>query len=197
MKSKVWRYLAPLLIIPVVLLTFSCARQKIKSEPYAGTAAQEAARQKAAEEARQKELERQRAIKEESLREEQLAAQHTTGEQATARSEFVNEDIHFAFDSITLNTEAQAILRKKAQWLKAHPTVTVTIEGHCDERGTNEYNLALGDRRAHSAKVFLIDLGIDPSRINTVSYGEERPLDRGRNEAAWARNRRDHFVINK
>jgi peptidoglycan-associated lipoprotein len=72
----------------------------------------------------------------------------------------------------------------------------VTIEGHCDERGTNEYNLALGDRRAESAKSFLIDLGIDSSRLTTISYGEERPVDPRNMEEAWAKNRRDHFVVN-
>ena len=76
-----------------------------------------------------------------------------------------------------------------------HPGVTVTIEGHCDERGTNEYNLALGDRRAESAKRFLTDLGISATRLTTVSYGEERPVDPRHNEEAWAKNRRAHFVI--
>ena len=73
---------------------------------------------------------------------------------------------------------------------------TATIEGHCDERGTNEYNLDLGDRRAESAKAFLTDLGIDPARLTTISYGEERPVDPRHMEEAWAKNRRDHFVVN-
>ena len=76
-----------------------------------------------------------------------------------------------------------------------HQDVTVTIQGHCDERGTNEYNLALGDRRADSTKTFLVDLGISASRLTTVSYGEERPVDPRHNEEAWAKNRRAHFVI--
>ncbi len=108
-----------------------------------------------------------------------------------------HEDIHFEFDSIRLNPQGQEILRKKAQWLRENPRVRVVIEGHCDNRGTNEYNLALGDRRAHSAKVFLIDLGIDETRIQTLSLGEERPLDPGDTEQSWARNRRAHFVITK
>jgi len=73
--------------------------------------------------------------------------------------------------------------------------VTITIEGHCDERGTNGYNLALGERRAESVKTFLADLGLEQSRLETISYGEERPLDRGHGEADWARNRRAHFLI--
>jgi peptidoglycan-associated lipoprotein len=96
-----------------------------------------------------------------------------------------------------LSAQAQEILRKKAQWLKENSAVSVTIEGHCDNRGTNEYNLALGDRRAYSAKVFLIDLGIAETRLQTLSFGEERPLDPGETEEAWAKNRRAHFVINE
>ena len=85
---------------------------------------------------------------------------------------------------------------QKAAWLRANTNVTVTIEGHCDERGTNEYNLALGDRRADSAKAFLVDLGIAASRLTTISYGEERPLCLQKNEECWSKNRRGHFVIN-
>lgn len=111
------------------------------------------------------------------------------------REKFENEDIHFAFDSYALTPRAVEILKEKAAFLKARPGLKVLIEGHCDERGTEQYNLALGDRRAHVAKEFLKALGIDPSRIQTVSYGEERPLDPRHNEEAWAKNRRAHFVI--
>ena len=89
----------------------------------------------------------------------------------------MQEDIYFDFDKSTLTPAAQDNLLRKAEWLRENPDATVTIEGHCDERGTNEYNLALGDRRAESAKAFLADLGIDPSRLTTISYGEERPVD--------------------
>ena len=108
----------------------------------------------------------------------------------------MQEDLYFAFDKSTLTAAAQDNLLRKAEWLRENSDATVTIEGHCDERGTNEYNLALGDRRAESAKSFLIDLGIDPSRMSTISYGEERPVDPRRKEEAWAKNRRDHFVVN-
>lgn len=114
---------------------------------------------------------------------------------ASERAAFENEDIYFAFDSAALSQEAQAVLRKKADFLKAHPKVRVTIEGHCDERGTNEYNLALGEARAKAAKAFLVDLGIAAERLATISYGEERPIARGSTEEAWAKNRRAHFVI--
>jgi peptidoglycan-associated lipoprotein len=111
------------------------------------------------------------------------------------REDFERVDIHFAYDSYELGEDAQNILEKKATFLKENPDIKVLIEGHCDERGTEIYNLALGDRRAHAARQYLVKLGIDEDRLETVSYGEERPLDPGHNEEAWARNRRDHFVI--
>ena len=114
---------------------------------------------------------------------------------ASERSTFENEDIHFGYDSSALTTEAQDLLRKKAAFLKANPNVKVTIEGHCDERGTNEYNLALGEARAKAAKAFMADLGIPAARMATISYGEERPLVQGHTEEAYAKNRRAHFVI--
>ena len=91
---------------------------------------------------------------------------------------------------------AQDTLMRHAAWLRENSGVTVTIEGHCDERGTNEYNLALGDRRADSAKAFLVDLGIAASRLTTISYGEERPLCMQQDEECWSKNRRGHFVVN-
>jgi peptidoglycan-associated lipoprotein len=114
-----------------------------------------------------------------------------------ALSQFINEDIYFDFDSAQLLPQGQEILRRKAQWLRSHPGASVIIEGHTDERGTVEYNLALGDRRAESAKAFLVELGISPDRISTISYGEERPADPGHDEAAWAKNRRAQFVLEK
>lgn len=102
--------------------------------------------------------------------------------------------IYFDFDQSQLRSEAREELRRKADVLRDYPEVRVRIEGHADERGTVEYNLALGERRAHAARQFLIDLGIDPDRLTTVSYGEERPAVEGSNEAAWSRNRRDEFV---
>lgn len=112
-----------------------------------------------------------------------------------ARELFVSEDIFFQYDSAALSADAQAILQDKADWLKANPQVQIIVEGHTDERGTVAYNLALGNQRAESVKNFLVDLGIGAGRIGTVSYGEERPLDPGANEAAWSRNRRAHFEI--
>jgi peptidoglycan-associated lipoprotein len=113
----------------------------------------------------------------------------------TDRATFENEDIYFGYDSSSLSSEAQDILRKKGAFLKANPNVKVTIEGHCDERGTNEYNLALGEARARTAKNFLVDLGVPAARLATISYGEERPIAKGQSEEAYAKNRRAHFVI--
>jgi peptidoglycan-associated lipoprotein len=112
-----------------------------------------------------------------------------------AFQEFQNQDIYFDFDKYDLRTDARTILDRKASFLNQNSSVRVQIEGHCDERGTNEYNLALGERRANAAKQYLTTAGISAGRLSTISYGEERPLDPGHNEAAWARNRRDHFVI--
>jgi peptidoglycan-associated lipoprotein len=105
------------------------------------------------------------------------------------------QDAFFAYDESTLSPEAQAALTAAANWLKKNPQYNLLIEGHCDERGTEQYNLALGDRRANTAKEYLMTLGVDGNRIRTVSYGEERPFDPGHTEGAWAKNRRAHLVI--
>ena len=186
--------LALVLAVCVVFSVSSCAKKKISSEP-ATTSAEEEARKRADEEARQRELERQSALKEEDLSEESLSARLADQRTESARARFENADIYFEFDSVRLSPEAQEILAQKALWLRANKAVSVTIEGHCDNRGTNEYNLALGEGRAQSAKAYLVDLGIDGSRLITISYGEERPIDRAENEEAWARNRRASFLI--
>jgi peptidoglycan-associated lipoprotein len=188
MRKKLLIHLAMVLVIPGFLLTVSCAKKTIRSETSL-TQEDDAAAQAAADKAREEELAEQRAIEEQRLKEE---SERT----AAARDMFLSEDIFFEFDSAVLLAEAQEILRKKAEWLINNPEATATIEGHCDERGTNEYNLALGERRAESAKAFLVDLGVQGSRLSTISYGEERPLDPGHNEEAWAKNRRGHFTIN-
>ena len=189
MRSKIWTGIMVGFVISSLLISFGCATQKPVTQPTVYTeptqtqediqAQEEAARKAAEEQAR--------------IAEQDLAAQKAA-EAKAAMEKFVNEDVHFDFDSALLSMQAQAILRAKALYLKENAG-TVTIEGHCDERGTNEYNLALGDRRARSAKSFLVDLGISSSRIKTISYGEERPLDSGSNENAWAKNRRAHFRL--
>ena len=103
--------------------------------------------------------------------------------------------VFFELDSSDISDAGRAVLQNNAAVLKKYPTWVVTIEGHCDERGTAEYNLALGERRAASARTYLVSLGIDANRMRTVSYGSEFPFDPAHQESAWSRNRRAHFVI--
>jgi len=109
----------------------------------------------------------------------------------------VLNDCFFAFDKYNLTAESKSILEGNAAELKRVMESSITIEGHCDERGTKSYNLALGEKRANAAKEYLVALGVNASRINVVSYGKERPFDMGHDEAAWAKNRRAHMVVKK
>jgi peptidoglycan-associated lipoprotein len=161
------------LMVPVMLGTVSCAKKTVTKEEPAPEQVPEAPEPAPAP-----------TVEEEAAKMAEIA-----------KSEFINENIYFDFDRSNLDARAQATLRKKAQFLKTYPDVYTTIEGHCDERGTSEYNLALGERRAESAKSFLIDMGIEAYRISTVSFGEERPTCTEKNEACWSKNRRDEFII--
>jgi len=102
----------------------------------------------------------------------------------------VGDRVFFDFDKFNVRPDQQATLNKQVAWMKANPSVTVTIEGHCDERGTREYNLALGERRANSVKDYMVAAGVNPERVNTISYGKERPVALGSNEEAYSQNRR-------
>jgi peptidoglycan-associated lipoprotein len=102
---------------------------------------------------------------------------------------------YFDFDSYRITGTGKKVLKSNADWLKANGNATVQIEGHCDERGTTEYNLALGERRANATRDYLVRLGIDKSRVSVISYGEERPADPGHDESAWSKNRRAAFVV--
>jgi len=103
-------------------------------------------------------------------------------------------DVFYDFDRSELRADAVEQLKTNANWIQANTANNVIIEGHCDERGTSEYNLALGERRANSARDYIVNLGVAPARLKTVSYGEEKPFADGHNEEAWAQNRRAHFV---
>lgn len=116
-------------------------------------------------------------------------------EMSTASIEDAAKTVYFAFDDYTLNPEGQDKLGLLAEYLKTNTAAVVQVEGHCDERGSIEYNLALGQRRAQSVKNYLVELGVDPSRVPTMSYGEERPAVEGSDEAAWEKNRRAEFVL--
>ena len=106
-------------------------------------------------------------------------------------------DVYFDYDQSSLSDAARASLNGHASWIRAHPGVKVTVEGHCDERGTVEYNLALGEQRARATKDYLVSLGIPAGRLSAISLGKERPLDPGHDEAAWAKNRRAHFRVSR
>ncbi len=108
----------------------------------------------------------------------------------------LGDRVFFDFDRFNLQAAARRVLERQADWLNTYANVSITIEGHADERGTREYNLALGERRANAAKNYLVSLGVDPGRISTISYGKERPDALGSNEAAWSQNRRSVSVIN-
>jgi len=126
----------------------------------------------------------------------QRAAQEKEAEALRLKQAFGNEDVYFNFDDATLTAEAIEILNQKVAYLRDNAGASITVEGHCDERGTNEYNIALGERRAQSIVSFLVNAGVSADLVKAVSYGEEKPVDMGHDEAAWAKNRRGHFVLN-
>jgi peptidoglycan-associated lipoprotein len=161
--------------------------------------AREAKEAKEAREVREREL---ATIKEEEAKkpiggelEKSLVAKKESGIEGEVFESKLFKDIHFDFDKYDISREDEAILRENAAWLKKNPKMKIQVEGHCDERGTAEYNLALGERRANMTKKYLVSLGVASDRISTISYGEERPLDPGHNEEAWGKNRRAHIVV--
>jgi len=200
-NAVVFFVMALILCLGLVLNT-GCAKKVVKeaAEEKTATVQKEAAAAPSQPaETEEQRLAREKAMKEAALREEQereraLAAQKEKEAAAAARAEAF-ADIRFDFDKFDLKPEARETLKKAAAYMTANKNVDVLVEGHCDERGTVEYNLALGEKRAQSAMKFLVDLGVDKARIKTISYGKEKPLDPGHNEEAWAKNRRDHFVV--
>jgi peptidoglycan-associated lipoprotein len=179
MQKQLWMRLTMLFLMAALVMTASCSKKTMTAakEPYS-------------------------TLKEEATSTEKTAATEETilpeamtkaGSDMMAKN-YMPEDIYFEFDKSTLTPEARSALIEMAAWLSDNSGVKMVIEGHCDERGTPEYNLALGDRRAESAKDFLTDLGISTPRLKTISFGEERPVNSGHNEEAWAKNRRAHFA---
>ena len=185
MRKNISFTIALVMISSAMFLTASCGKKVVQREAVPMTQS----KVPEASERSTEEAEQARRLQEDPLWAE-AAAREAVAE------EFVKENIHFAFDSSVLSDKAQQILMRKVEYLSTNLGVTVTVEGHCDERGTDAYNKALGDRRAESVKNFLINLGIRPTRLNTISYGEEHPIALGKNEASWAKNRRAQFVIN-
>lgn len=188
MRKNIWLALALAILLPTMLLTVSCAKKQVDT----GTMAPEpAAEQPVAAPVAPTDDADAKA----RMEAERLQAQEEERARMAARNAFINEDVYFEFDSAALLPMAQNLLSQKAEYMRAMPGINISIEGHCDERGTDAYNLALGQRRADAVKSFMVNLGISASRLETISYGEERPADFGQNEEAWAKNRRAHFSI--
>jgi peptidoglycan-associated lipoprotein len=142
--------------------------------------------------------EREAKVREETTKKElekSLVAKKEPGIEGVVFESSLLKDVYFDFDKYDIRPADAAILKENAALLKKYTNVKIQIEGHCDERGTSEYNLALGERRANSTKNYLMTLGVSPERISTISYGEEKPLDPGHSEEAWGKNRRAHTII--
>jgi peptidoglycan-associated lipoprotein len=189
MKKRVMLIGVGLLILMLgFALTTGCTKKVVRE---AAEDQQAAIQPAVSAETDEERMARERALKEEALREEE---ERLRREKEAAASRF--DDVLFDFDRADLKPEGRETLKKLADYMTANKSVTVVVEGHCDERGTVEYNLALGESRALSAMNYLVSLGVNKARIKTISYGKERPLDPGHNEEAWAKNRRAHFVLN-
>ena len=177
-----------ILIFCIGLIMMGCPKKTVvREEPSAKK--EDAAKIEAERAAKEKESKTKEDL------EKSLVAQRTPGIEGVVFESSLLKDIHFDFDKYDIRPEDVTILRENAALLKKYPNVKVQIEGHCDERGTIEYNLALGERRATSTKNYLVSLGISADRISTITFGKEKPLDPGHHEEAWAKNRRAHTVI--
>ena len=198
-----------LVLCSLTLTLTGCPKKTVMKEEPSVTTADEAAA------AAERERAAKREAEERALREKELKAREEASKKAGAEKEFEKslvakkypgiegevleskmlKDITFDFDKYDIRPQDASILKENATLLMKYPNMKIQIEGHCDERGTIEYNLALGERRANSCKNYLISLGVLRDRISTISYGKERPLDPGHNEEAWAKNRRAHIVV--
>jgi len=188
MRKHLGPFVVLAMILSAVFLTTSCAKKKVtQAEPVI-----------------QPEPEVQEVVPDTSKEDAELAARlleekrlrEEAAKPKVVKKEFKDENIYFAFDSSDLSDQAQLVLNNNAEYLRQNSSLTVTVEGHCDERGSEKYNNALGKRRAESVKKFLVDQGINTDRLVTISYGENKPVATGRNEYAWSKNRRAEMVIN-
>lgn len=187
MRKNFWIVLALFFILPAMIFTVSCAKKAVEAEPAVTEAP-------AVEEPEP--MEPEEPMESEPMVDEEAMASVQAREAAmAARNKFTNEAVYFEFDSSALLPTAQQVVAEKVDYMMVNSDVTVTVEGHCDERGTDAYNMALGQRRADAVKDFMINLGVSGSRLSTISYGEERPVDYGQNEEAWAKNRRAQFDL--
>jgi len=174
------------------IILSGCSQKAVVKEEASAKSAEELRAEKDAKEAAR--------IREEQLKKEfekSLVAKQTPGIEGVIHESSMLKDIRFDFDKYSIRPSDVEILKENSALLKKYPGMKFQVEGHCDERGTGEYNLALGERRANSVKNYLVSLGIESGRISTISYGEERPFSPEHNEEAWSKNRRAHFVILK
>lgn len=198
-KSSIWLDVL-ISIVAIAFITTGCAKKQVVKEETAATPAVEAKKAEAKPEApKVMEKPKTEVYKPESAPvvekpKEETKPEAAKPEEKLATIELASLRIQFAFDDYTLSGKAKVNLEKIASWMPKNPTAKIQIEGHACEIGTNEYNIALGERRANSGKKYLEGLGVSPARISTISYGEERPLDPGHTEEARAKNRRDEFV---
>ena len=184
------------LILCLGLIITGCPKKTVlKEEPTVKKAEEPVAEREKAAKAEAERAAREKELAKEKEFEKSLVAKKEPGIAGEVFESKMLKDIHFDFDKYDIRPGDAQILKENAALLMKNPGVKIQIEGHCDERGTVEYNLALGERRANSAKRYLSSLGLTGDRISTISYGEEKPLDPGHNEEAWTKNRRDHFIV--
>ncbi|MDP3015629.1 MAG: peptidoglycan-associated lipoprotein Pal [Deltaproteobacteria bacterium] len=204
MKRKSY-IVSVIFILCIGLILMGCPKKTVvKGEPSAKAEvakieAEQVAKEKE-KEAKEKEVKEKEAtrLKEEQAKKEferSLVAKRTPGIEGEVFESSLLKPIFFDYDKYDIRPADTEILKGNSALLKKFPNVKIQIEGHCDERGTNEYNLALGERRANSTKKYLTSLGITADRVSTISYGEEKPMDPAHNEEAWTKNRRAHFLI--
>ncbi len=193
-----------ILFLCLGLLLTGCPKKKVavSGDQSSVQSSEEAARLRREREAREAKERELAKLREEDLKkpaggdlEKTLVGKKETGIEGEVFESRLLKDVHFDFDKYDIRQVDEAILKENAAFLKNNPKMKVQVEGHCDERGTVEYNLALGERRANNTKKYLVFLGIPSDRISAISYGKEKPLDNGHSEEAWARNRRAHIVV--
>jgi len=186
-KVFVWVF-----IFALAYVLIGCAQRKVVQPQQPAVTPQETG-------TKAPEVKPEQKVPEEKISEQEIAKIETREGETPKYTEekSIFEDIHFDFDKYDIRPDAKPILQSVADWLMKNKSEDLLIEGHCDERGTNEYNLALGDRRAKAAKDYLVALGIPSGRINIISYGEEKPLCTEKTEECWQKNRRAHFVVLK
>lgn len=183
------KVLVALFVLTLALLIASCAEKKVVKPAQPETGQQQPVSPQ--------EREKKGLLKpEERISEQQLAKIQTKEEQSKYKEESgLFEDVHFDFDKYDIRADAKPELQKIASWLLKNTSAKLSVEGHCDDRGTSEYNLALGDRRAKAVRDYLVALGVPSNRIETVSYGKEKPICSEKTEECWTKNRRAHFVV--